>query len=273
MGRVKKVKPLTREQYLKRFSRAVRWRLPPQEAEEAIADYRELIFQPERDEKMLVEELGEPIHAANLLTNEKAYHRWLRVFVVLSFGLLLLAKWAWTAHSPFNIMGLGACWYPVWVMAVSLPLSLYWFRRHGQKNGPLSGRLVPALAVVLAYGVGTLAWTWYVMEPEVLRNFVEAHPGAIPWQVILLRELLINGGVALAVIALAALLLSKCCDRRWLALYLLCLTLAAMFGFVELNLVRMDFSVPGPEVMQSYLFSRILPLGIVGLIGTGGALC
>ena len=111
------------------------------------------------------------------------------------------------------------------------------------------------------------------MEPEVLRNFVEARPGAIPWQVILLRELLINGGVALAVIALAALLLSKCCDCRWLALYLLCLTLAAMFGFVELNLVRMDLSVPSPEVMQSYLFSQILPLGIVGLIGTGGALC
>ena len=44
MGRVKKVKPLTREQYLKKFSRAVRWRLPPTEAEEAIADYRELIF-------------------------------------------------------------------------------------------------------------------------------------------------------------------------------------------------------------------------------------
>ena len=79
MGRVKKVKPLTREQYLKKFSRAVRWRLPPTEAEEAIADYRELIFQPERDEKMLVEELGEPIHAANLLTDGTAYRRWLKV--------------------------------------------------------------------------------------------------------------------------------------------------------------------------------------------------
>ena len=78
---------------------------------------------------------------------------------MLSFGLLLLAKWAWTAHSRLNIMGYGPYWYPMWVMAVSLPLSLYWFRRHGQKNGPLSGWLVPALAVVLAYGVGTLAWT------------------------------------------------------------------------------------------------------------------
>ena len=103
MSRVKKVKPLTREQYLKKFSRAVRRRLPPTEAEEAIADYRELIFRPERDEKMLVEELGEPIHAANLLTDGTAYRRWLKVFAVLSFGLLLLAKWAWTAHSPSTL--------------------------------------------------------------------------------------------------------------------------------------------------------------------------
>ena len=29
---------MTREIYLKKFSRAVRWRLPPKEAEEAIAD-------------------------------------------------------------------------------------------------------------------------------------------------------------------------------------------------------------------------------------------
>ena len=50
---MKQQKPLTREQYLKKFSRAVRWRLPPQESEEAIADYRELVFQPERDESKL----------------------------------------------------------------------------------------------------------------------------------------------------------------------------------------------------------------------------
>ena len=36
MERAKKT--LTREQYLKKFSRAARWRLPPQESEEAIAD-------------------------------------------------------------------------------------------------------------------------------------------------------------------------------------------------------------------------------------------
>ena len=94
---MKKQKPLTKEQYLKQFSRAVRWRLPPQESEDAIADYRELIFQPERDESKLVEELGGPVQAAHLLTDVKTYRRWLKIFAVLAVGLFLLVKWAWTA--------------------------------------------------------------------------------------------------------------------------------------------------------------------------------
>ena len=81
---MKQAKPLTKEQYLKKFSRAVRWRLPPQESEDAISDYRELIFQEERDESRLVEELGEPVQAAHLLTDVRTYRRWLAVFAVLA---------------------------------------------------------------------------------------------------------------------------------------------------------------------------------------------
>ena len=102
MDRVKKAKPLTCEQYLKKFSRAVRWRLPPQESEEAIADYRELIFQEERDETKLVEELGEPVQAAHLLTDVRTYRRWLAVFALLAVGLFLLAKWAWTGMTTLS---------------------------------------------------------------------------------------------------------------------------------------------------------------------------
>ena len=97
-----KLKNLTQAQYLAKFSRAVRWRLPPQEAEEAISDYRELIFQEERDESKLVEELGEPVQAAHLLTDVKAYRRWLAVFAVLAFGVFLVAKWCFTGRSHFD---------------------------------------------------------------------------------------------------------------------------------------------------------------------------
>lgn len=269
---MKQGKPLTREQYLKKFSRAVRWRLPPRDSEEAIADYRELIFQEERDESKLVEELGDPVQAAHLLTDVNTYRRWLKVFAVLSFGLLLLAKWSWMAWAT-RIMGWDEWWYPVWVMAVGLPLSLYWFRRHGQKNGAVSKWLALVLAAVLVFGVGTMAWTWYVMSPEFLASYMEKYPDSISWHIILERELLINGGIVCALLAFAGLVLAKCYDRRWLALYTLGVTTAAMTCFVLFNLVSMDISVPGPDVFQAYIFTRLLPIGAVGLIGTGVALC
>ena len=67
-----KLKNLTQAQYLAKFSRAVRWRLPPQEAEEAISDYRELIFQEERDESKLgYRDRGSPIAITHT-----GYHHW-----------------------------------------------------------------------------------------------------------------------------------------------------------------------------------------------------
>lgn len=271
---MKQRKPLTREQYLKKFSRAVRWRLPPRDAEEAIADYRELIFQTERDETKLVEELGDPVQAAHLLTDVRTYRRWLKVFAVLAFGLFLLVNWLWLARTfSYRFLYWEDVWYPVLVMAVGLPLSLYWFRRHGQKNGPLSRQLVLALAVMLAYGVLFAALTWYIMSPEFLAYYAEIYPHTIPWYVLLQRDMMSMGGAACALIALVGLVLAKCCDRRWLALYVLGVTVAAMNGFVLFNLKGMDISAPGPDVFQAYIFARLLPIGAVGLIGTGVALC
>ena len=157
---MKQGKPLTREQYLKKFRRAVRWRLPPRDAEEAIADFRELIFQEERDETKLVEELGTPVQAASLLTDGKSYHRWQQVFAVLAFGLLLLVKWSWTGLVHLRLNNGEEYWYPVLVIAVGLPLSLYWFRRYGQKNSSCSKLLLLAVAIVLIAGCGVTYGIW-----------------------------------------------------------------------------------------------------------------
>ena len=267
-----KPKSLTKEMYLSKFSRAVRWRLPPQDSEEAIADYRELIFQEERDENKLVEELGDPIQAAHLLTDVRTYRRWLKVFAVLAFGLFLLAKWAWTARSSFyGFLWWDQMWFPVLVMAVGLPLSLYWFRRHGQKSGPMSKWLVLALAVVLTYGVGTLAWSWYVTDPAFLDYY--AGLGGIPWQITLQRELITYGGTACALAALPGLVLARCCDRRWLALYTLAVTVAAVCGFVLFLFRSIDLSCAIRSSIQTYIFTRVVPIGAAGLVGTGVALC
>ena len=196
------------------------------------------------------------------------------VFAVLAFGLFLLTKWAWTGMTvTTGFFSYSNVWYPVWVMAAGLLLSLYWFRRHGQKNGPMSRWLLLALAVVIACGVGTLAWNWYVLSPEFLDFYSETYPHVIPWQIILQRELVTEGGWVYALIALAGLVLAKCYDRRWLALYVLSVTVAALCGFILLHMHRMDMSYAISSSIQAYLFARLIPIGAVGLIGTGVALC
>ena len=265
-------KPLTREQYLKKFSRAARWRLPPQESEEAIADYQELIFREERDESKLVEELGEPVQAAHLLTDVQTYRRWLKVFAVLAFGLFLLAKWAFMGHTSFYFSFAEQWWYPVWVMAVGLPLSLYWFRRHGQKNGPLSKRLVLALAVVLIAGCVVMYGIWDVTG-AVMYEQVSEHRWRLLQQVHLVLTAMMYVGTFSALAAFAGLVLAKCYDRRWLAVYILGVTVAAMIGFVTFNFKGINLDYPTADVIQSYLFARLIPIGAAGLLGTGVALC
>lgn len=265
-------KPLTREQYLKKFSRAARWRLPPQESEEAIADYRELIFREERDESRLVEELGEPVQAAHLLTDVKTYRRWLKVFAVLAFGVFLLVKWSWTGWVSVNFNQADEPWYPVWVMAVGLALSLYWFRRHGQKNGPLSKRLVLALAIVLIAGCGVMYGIWDVTG-AVMYEQVSENRFRLIQQVRLVLTAMMYVGTFSALAALAGLVLAKCYDRRWLALYILGVTAAAMIGFVTFNFKGINLDYPTADMLRSYLFTRLIPIGAAGLIGTGVALC
>lgn len=269
---MKQAKPLTREQYLKKFSRAARWRLPPRESEDAIADYRELIFQAERDEEKLVEELGEPVQAAHLLTDVQTYRRWLKVFAVLAFGLFLLAKWDFMAWSNLRLSFAEQWWYPVWVMAVGMALSLYWFRRHGQKNGPLSKRLALALVVVLIAGCGVMYGIWDITG-AVMYEQTSEHYWRMVQQVHLVITAMMYVGTLSALAAFAGLVLAKCYDRRWLALYILGVTAAAMIGFVTFNFKGINLDYPTADVIQSYLFARLIPIGAAGLIGTGVALC
>lgn len=268
-------KPLTREQYLKKFSRSVRWRLTPQEAAEAIADYREMVYQPEREESKLVEELGAPVRAARLLTDVKTYRRWLAVFAVLAFGLFWMVKWCWTGRIQiYEILGKGCYWYPVWVMMAGLVLSQYWFRRHRQKSGPLSKRLILGSALVLAAGAVIVGWAWHVTGPGFSeRIIVEPYGGPLTKQVWVLQFLLRYGGCACTLTALAGLVLAKCYDRRWLALYALALTVAVLCVILVFWTSHIDLTRFGSDELRIYYFPRMVLVGTAGLIGTGVALC
>ena len=273
---MKQKKPLTKEAYLKKFSRAVRWRLPPRESEDAIADYRELIFQPERDESKLAEELGNPVQAAHLLTDVKTYRRWLALFGVLAVGIFLMVKWCLTGHSQFDyFLWKTHYWFPVWVLMTGMVLSQYWFRRYGQKSGPLPKRLILGSALVLAVGAAIMGWTWYVTGPEFLAHIAAegAYNGPCTRQAWMLQYLLRGGGCFCALTALVGLVLAKRDDRRWLALYALALTLAALFVIIIFCTRSMDITFFGADKLRTYYFRRMVLVGIAGLIGTGVALC
>lgn len=279
---MKKQKPLTKQQYMVKFGRSARWRLSPQDAEEAIADYNEMVFEAERDESKLVEELGDPVQAAWLVTDAKEYKSWIKVFTVLTLGLLLMAKWSWTGLTFFRFSwtwSYGSVWYSIAVLAVGIVLSQVWFRRHGRKSGTLSKRLPLSLAAVGIFVFGTIALTWYVLDPKFLEVYTEtiqmnvSYLRVIPWQITLQRELLIDGGTASALVALAALVLARIKDRRWLALYTLALTAAVLCIMVEYWLRSMDLTFAMMNNLQLYVFVLVIPVGAIGLIGTGVALC
>lgn len=270
---MKQKKSLTRERYLKIFSRAARWRLPPQESEEAIADYREMIFQEERDESRLAEELGDPVQAASLLADEKTYRRWQVVFAVLAFGLLLLAKWAWTGWIQISFPFVSQEWNPVVVMATGMVLSLYWFRKHGQKSGSMSRLLPLALVIVLAAGCGVMYGLWVLTETGIFEQMPDGSQQFADLSRLVITVMMYVG-VLSALTALGALVLAQCRDRRWLALYVLCVTVAAMVGFLLLILTNVYIVEPdGWYRFQEYCVSRLIPVGVIGLIGTGVALC
>ena len=273
MKQWKSQKSLTREQYLKRFSRAVHWRLPPRESEEAIADYREMLFQKERDESRLAEELGDPVQAASLLVDEKTYSRWRMVFAVLVFVLLLLFKWDWMAHIDYDIPFIGSDERaPVRVMMIGMVLSLYWFRKHGQKNSSISRLLPLTLVIVLAAGCGIMYGWWQITEKGISGQVPDSDQQFI-YQIDLVIKVMMYVGMICALVAFGALVLAQCRDRRWLALYVLCVTVAAMCGFVLLQLKNLN--VDGPDgwyIFREGCNFRLIPIGAIGLIGTGVAL-
>ena len=72
--------------YLKKFSRIVRWKLPKSEADEVLADYQEMLAQCSGE---TTQAFGQPAQAVRLLSEPKMHYRWLAIFALLAFCLLL----------------------------------------------------------------------------------------------------------------------------------------------------------------------------------------
>ena len=249
-----------KQDYFTRLTLAARWRMPPGEAKELLADYREILEENPRTEEELLRELGRPWTAVRLAADSGAYRRWLAAFAALSLCLLLPALctllpgvW-WLFSGAFPHVSLE-----IVLLAAGLALSLAYFQR--QDRDPLPVLLPILLLLLLALSAGINWWVWRILPG--LRPAAGLGPVAR-----LAYELLL---LAAALLGLFGLTAARVYNRRWRALYVLALTVAVLTCAVLLMLGRMDMDA-GIIHWDAHI-DRFLWIAAIGLTGTGVALC
>lgn len=281
---------MLKKDYLSRLTRAARWRLEAKEAEEVVADYREMVGDPPRPEEELMRELGKPFDAVKPLTERKPYWVWLAVFGFLVLCLSvpgLSAPWG-TWKVPFYwLFGEPHCRARGLALLGALG-ALVWFRWTGRKEAQLPKAVPVLLAVLLGWLVLVLAVNWAWMHDFIafgdlwgdmliyrVGDIILDPPGTASRSFhVLVGSLTWAGGPGVTVIGIFALVKARTGDRRWCAVYVLAMT-AMMVSLEALALLtNMDTGgEPTWENIFSSYFCTYAALAAVGLVGTGAALC
>lgn len=270
-----------RKNYLSRLTAAARWRLGGKDAEEVIADYRDIIGDPPRPEEELYRDLGEPVQAVRALVEPKAYRRWLTVLGVLAVCILL------PAVSP-----LPGGPYFVWerlfyqgdmpclvLSVVGSALGPVWFRRGGRTEEALPRPVRILLAILLTWIAATLIFNWVWMhDPSIWTILGQKESPLLPgWMVYRLPGPVMCvwewGGFLIALLGVFALIKARMRDRRWAAVYVL--ALSAMLVSAQSLALLSNMSLAGYMGFLSFLpeFLACAAFAAIGLVGTGASLC
>lgn len=266
--------------YFEALTRSARWRLPPAEAQEVLEDYAAMLEETPRSEEDLRREVGEPKAAVSALMDPKGYLRWLLVFGLLTVWLMLpalsmLPGLAAAVLEDF-LAGLSFAFLPypampVLGLLVGILTALLWFRRQGLKMGPRPRGLLPLMLLPLV-GMAEAWWMAWVMISGAM-----SHWDMTLSQADMIGPLINNvlgwSSLAVALLGLWALVRARLKDRRWAALFILslaavALTLAVLFMLHSYALD--DYGSPG---WWHRFFAEFLTITLLGLAGTGVALC
>lgn len=276
-----------KKDYMARLGRWARWMLPRQEAEDVLADYRDIVGTPPRPDDELLRELGKPRSVIRPLAQTKQYRTWLAVFVVMAACILLPADsplpcglyFVWFNLFHTDIPGFTFCRL---FLIVGLALSLVWFRpRQGEEKAPLPRSIIITLAMLLA--VMALVWWafWQItLYPEgALSNPIFHLPIGFWWPLggdyvggNLLSFLLEWSAIPLAVVGMTGLVKARLRDRRWRAVYFLSLSVMLLAFAVLALLTSMDVSSE-PDTWWVFTRQLCIEITVFGLIGTGVSLC
>ena len=278
-GRERQKKPLTKKGYMARLERWARWMLPQQEADDIIADYREITA----DEKLL-QGLGRPRSVVRPLADSKSYHIWMAVFTVMAVCILAPGISGTFIGAPLWLYlfdGLTTRPYGAWLAILGAVAALVWFRWKGRKTGRLPRAIPILLAVFLACICWVLWFCWacsrdfdaFLEMWGQVRVWIGPNAGSpTPASFYLSRIAMGYVAAVIAVIGVFALVRARMGDRRWAAVSVL--AVAAMLT----ALLVLDWSGrisydSGVEAEFREMLTRCYVIAAVGLAGTGVALC
>ena len=292
-----------------RLERAARWRLPRQEAEDVIADYRDIVGNPPRTDEELRREVGDPEQVVKLLISPpKAYYTWLAVFAALAFCLLSAALAPQPVSPTFHLFfwyqwGAGYHWgdpeftvlsvLPILQLIAGTALCLVWFlRRREAVSHPRSKWMLLCallLVVVMAYA-WSVVWRISASPEQYLTIWEEdttvigegigsAYTGKHSPGLVSMSGWLEYGCCALSgVVGTVALVKARTRDRRWAAVFVLALTAAVLSLAVLAMLANFSDLIPYHEGCAYYdgwltpYLPQFAAITAVGLIGSGVAL-
>lgn len=248
--------------YLKKLSRAVRWRLPEREAKEVLADYEEILAEkPDELDEAALQSLGEPVAAAAALTNQSVYRRWMVSFGVMAF--FILVSWCLLFRGGFYHEPTICVWG---AFLLGVGLALFWFRfQRGRERQKCPKELWVWLGVVLALATvsGMVLWGLAVEAWKMLPDRMYGITARL--------ALCISGSVAM-VAGIRGLIKARLSNHRWSALYILALVVLLEAVSVLALLTGIDTSAPVSNWWVPYLI-RWATLAGVGLLATGVSLC
>lgn len=283
-----------KKDYMTRLERAARWRLPPQEAEDVIADYRDIVGNPPRSEEELRREVGDPEQVIALLVSApRAYRVWQAVFIALSACILIpgicsIGFFPTLTRLCFAVDTWG--WVPLMHLGPVLALlgavgTLVYFRITGLDGNTLPGA-IPILLAVLGVWIAAIlvadgcwianpsgfAEMWGLKRP----TFFGVPYGPPDYQTYRSLDLLVTlaqyGGVVTALLGVFALVKARTVDRRWAAVYVL--SAAAMLVSLETFalLCGQDRRPGGVFTLQWSSLAYYTAAALAGAVGTGVAL-
>lgn len=268
---------MKRKNYLARLCRAARWRLPPEEAAEMISDYTELTAG--RSDEELILDFGKPKDAVDkvrILYAPRELNSWRIVFGVLCFLLLLFYKQMMIAIPHLVIP--YADIYLLFLPAVILPNVWFLWKRkkHNLKSQPFPRALPVCIGFILITMIVFTFYTYHVfnnypiLEIQTDSSSILSTFSPIIKNSILFIEIFVY--IALAV-AFYALIKARMYDRRWRALYILCISAVAFFLIYYFFLYYHFFGHANYQVdisqavFYQFLFAES-PAVLIGIIST-----